>query len=257
MNQKTFAAIALAGTLALAPLLGCASQQAASEPAAEKTEQTEQVEPAPEEVPTEKEQLAGGWTVTPETMASLSEEEQETFAKATAEYVGAKLEPVTVVATQLVAGTNYAYLCKVTPVTADPTAHWAIAVVYADLEGNASVTGVSDIDLADIKVASDAQDSSELVGAWEVREPSNAAVLAEDAHEAFAKASKNYDGVNLAPVAQLGTQVVAGTNYLVLCQGAPVIQNAKPTLYVAQVYADLEGNAEFTSVQPLDLLAYV
>jgi hypothetical protein len=141
--------------------------------------------------------------------------------------------------------------------TDDATTQWAIVVVYADLEGNASRTDVNYIDLANVKVASDAQDSSEFVGAWEVRDPGNAAVLAEDAHEAFAKASKNYDGVALTPMAQLGTQVVAGTNYLVLCEGAPVVQNAKPALYVAQVYADLEGNAEFTSVQPLDLLAYV
>lgn len=253
MKMKTIVAVTLAGMLALVPLVGCMGQSTSSEASDQKTEQAETT---PQEESMDQ-KLVGGWTVSDGTAASLSEEEQEVFNKATAEYTGAKLEPVTVVATQLVAGTNYAYLCKVTPVVADPTPHWAIAVVYADLEGNASVTSVNDIDLVDIKTATDTKDTSEYVGAWEVRDPNNSVVLSEDANEAYSKAYENYDGVSLTPMAQLATQVVAGTNYLVLCQGAPVIQNPKQALYVVQVYADLEGNAEITSVVPLDLLAYV
>lgn len=256
MSRKTIIAATLAGALAFAPLVGCGAQSASEEPAEDTP--TEQTDTPSEEAADEgaTEQLAGGWAVNTEVTASLSDDEREIFSKATEEYVGADLEPVTVLATQVVAGTNYAYLCQSTIVTANPTTSWAIAVVYNDLEGNASITSVTDIDLTDIKVAKNAS-SDEVVGGWEVRDPSDVIALSPEASEAFGKASENYDGVSLTPIALLGTQVVAGTNYLVLCQGSTVTQNPKQELYVAWVYADLEGNAEFTEVELFDLLEYV
>ena len=52
----------------------------------------------------------------------------------------------------------------------------------------------------------------------------------------------------------MGTQVVAGTNYMFLCEGSKVVQNPKPELYVVKVYQDLNGNADFTYVEPLSPL---
>lgn len=255
MKTKAFVAYALVGVLALAPLAACAGKQAGDEPAS--TQTTEQVEEKDTNNQPAKEHLAGGWTVNTESAATPSEEEQEIFAKASETYTGVDLEPVAVLATQLVSGTNYAYLCKATPVTAEPTTHWVVAVVYNNLEGDATITNVEDIDLADVEVADDAEDTSELVGAWEIRALDKGAALPDGAEEAFNKALQDYDGVSLKPIALLGTQVVAGTNYLVLCQGAPVVQDPKDCLYVAKVYEDLEGNAQLAEVQTLDLLEYV
>lgn len=265
MKTRAFVACALVGALALAPLAACAGKQAGDEPAS--TQKTEQVEEKDVEDQLDddqldddqpaNEQLAGGWTSNAESVTTLTTEEQEIFAKASERYTGVDLEPVAVLATQLVAGTNYAYLCKATTVTADPTTHWVVAVVYNNLEGDATITNVEDIELADIEVADDAEDMSELVGAWEIRALDEGATLPEGAEEAFNKALQGYAGVTLKPIALLGTQVVAGTNYLVLCQGAPVVQDPKDCLYVAKVYEDLEGNAQFAEVQTLDLLEYV
>lgn len=260
MKTKTFVAYALVGALALAPLAACAGKQAGDEPAStQKTEQVEEkdVDDQLDDDQSANEQQVGGWIVNTESTATPTEEEQEIFAKASETYTGIDLEPVAVLATQLVAGTNYAYLCKATTATADPTTHWVVAVVYNNLEGDATITNVEDIELADMEVADDAEDTSELVGAWEIRALDEGATLPEGAEEAFNKALQNYDGVSLKPIALLGTQVVAGTNYLVLCEGAPVVQDPKDCLYVAKVYEDLKGNAQFAEVQTLDLLEYV
>lgn len=251
MNTKSFVAYALAGALALAPLAGCANQ--ASDSSSEDAQRTEQVEDAD----AQDQQLAGGWTANTDSSATLTEEEQEIFAKASETYDGVDLEPVAVLATQLVSGTNYAFLCKATTVTATPTTYWAVATVYNNLQGDATITNVEDIELADLETTDDAEDTSDLVGAWEIRALDEGVTLPGGAEEAFQKALQNYDGVSLKPIALLGTQVVAGTNYLVLCEGAPVVQNPTESLYVAQVYEDLEGNAQFSSVQTLDLLEYV
>ena len=63
--------------------------------------------------------------------------------------------------------------------------------------------------------------------------------------------------VEINPLALLGTQVVSGTNYLILGTGHAVVQNPVTSLYVATVYEDLQGNCKCTDVSQFDLLAYV
>ena len=64
------------------------------------------------------------------------------------------------------------------------------------------------------------------------------------------------DGVGAAMTARgrvdiydLGTQVVAGTNYKLLCKG---VKSGKAFVCIATVYADLDGNAEITDCGILD-----
>lgn len=195
----------------------------------------------------------------PESMGTsdLTDEESETFEKAMGAQAGMDYEPIAVLATQVVAGRNLAYLCRDTPTSAeDVAAQWDIVVVYSDPQGNASISSVAPIDLADVKTTDEAA-SAEAVGAWEVQEASSGVAMTPEAAQAFSKASENYDGVEINPLALLGTQVVAGTNYLILGTGNAVVQNPVPVIYVATVYEDLKGNAEFTDVSQFDLLAYV
>ncbi len=254
MNKKATLALtlALAGALAFAPLAGCAGNQQSTSSAPASTAASTETSETSES----SEQTAGGWTLNTEANAQLTAEEQEVFNKATAEHVGAKLTPVTVLATQVVSGTNYAYLCTSTPTTPDSGTTWCIVVVYQDLEGNASVTSVKDLVLDDLKVGEAAANAAELTGGWTVAQK-EAAALPTDAQTAFDNALKNYDGMTLRPLALLGTQVVSGTNYLVLCEGAPVVQDPQEGLYVVTVYADLNGSATISDVQALDLASYV
>ena len=85
-----------------------------------------------------------------------------------------------------------------------------------------------------------------VTGGWE-NIPHAAAELPEDAQAAFDKATEGQD--EYIPVALLSTQVVAGTNYCLLCQVKA--KDSTSTWALVYIYADLEGNAEITNVYEL------
>jgi hypothetical protein len=197
-----------------------------------------------------EEPIGGGWEIrTDVTESALSDEVQARFDAALESYEGDGLAPVCVLATQVVAGTNYAILC-----TGEP-AGWYVAVLYADLQGGAEITSAQQIDVSSPALAENAQEEG-LTGAYTVVDPVDIE-LPDDAAAAFATGGENYVGVDLHPIALLATQVVAGTNYRILCSGAVVAPDAPQQLYVVDVYEDLDGGAEYTSVGLFDLLAYV
>ncbi len=80
--------------------------------------------------------------------------------------------------------------------------------------------------------------------------------LPENAKAAFEKAMEGYDGANFTPVAYLGSQVVAGTNYKLLCKEVIVTAEPIAKYSVIKVYEDLSGNAEITDVTELDLTKF-
>jgi len=92
--------------------------------------------------------------------------------------------------------------------------------------------------------------AEELVGGWEIPVTEGNA-LTEDAQAAFDKATEQLLGVDYKPVALLATQVVAGTNYCILCQATAVVPNAKPYWTLLYLYADLQGNVEIMNIYDL------
>ena len=88
------------------------------------------------------------------------------------------------------------------------------------------------------------------VGGWTLTED---AALTEAAKGAFDKAMEGLVGVNYTPVALLGTQLVSGTNYCLLCEATVVYPDAKPYYAVVTVYQDLQGKAEVRNIVALDL----
>lgn len=92
-------------------------------------------------------------------------------------------------------------------------------------------------------------------GGWSIPQ-SEPSVLPDEVQIAFEQATAEYTGMNFVPVAYIGNQVVAGTNYAILCEGTSVTANPEPGLKVVIIYRDLEGNAEITNVADFDLTAY-
>lgn len=90
-----------------------------------------------------------------------------------------------------------------------------------------------------------------LAGGWTPVVQEEAGKLPEDAQAAFDKALAEWDGAIYTPVALLSTQVVAGTNYCILCQITPVVPDPVPTWALVYIYADLQGNAEIMNVYEL------
>ena len=217
---------------------------------ADEAEETEPEEEAQKEAETEAPaetvpSLVGGWQVNEEPIVShLSEEEQKVFSQVVAA-TGMDYEPAAVLATQVVAGTNYAFLCR----EKDGDREWIVVTVFSSLNGEVQVLNAHVLALYNLLIA-DKPLPAGLAGGWSLHEPDNGEVLPDEkAQAAFSQAVEAADEM-LSPIALLGTQVVSGTNYKVLARG-------ESALYLVDVYAPLNGDASITAMEMLDLLSYV
>jgi len=116
--------------------------------------------------------------------------------------------------------------------------------------GSQASTG-SDEGSAQAQVTEEAVEATD--GAYEVNSGDLSLDQNADAQAAFTKALETLDGSDYEPVALLGTQVVSGTNYAVLCRITPVTPDAEPEFGIVYIYEDLDGNAEVTEVKDLVL----
>lgn len=89
-----------------------------------------------------------------------------------------------------------------------------------------------------------------LAGSWT---PSADPAVTDEIQEIVDKALEGLVGVNYVPVAFLGSQVVAGTNYAVLCQATVVYPGAAPSYVILYIYRDLEGNASILNIADFDI----
>ena len=96
-----------------------------------------------------KDSIDGGWSISEDNAIDKNPEANAALEKALEGMVGAVYEPVAVLGTQVVAGTNYCILCKVTAVTPDAQPTYALVYVYEDFEGSAEITDVKDIILGE------------------------------------------------------------------------------------------------------------
>lgn len=238
--KKTVSAFT-AAFLAMAVLIGGCAQK---------------TEDIPEEPSEGTETVVGGWEPYADYVQIIGEDEKAIFEKATEKLLGVNYTPVQVIATQIVSGTNYAYLAATETVTKEPKKGFAIVTVYADLSGNAEVLAVNELDVSEIR-GSDNIDDPNLLGGWKVTDTGKVAGLSEAGESAFVKAMEGFTGVGLKPIVLLGTQLVSGTNYRFLCRGTTVTENPVTSLYITTVYEDLEGNCRITENRVFDLVSYV
>ena len=92
---------------------------------------------------------------------------------------------------------------------------------------------------------SETNESTPITGGWAINNDFDG-IDDANAMLAFEKATEDLDGYRYDVVAVLGSQIVAGTNYLYLCRAEMVVPDAKPEYVILKVYEDLEGNAEIT-----------
>jgi len=176
---------------------------------------------------TENTPIVGGWTNTES--PEVTKEVKALLEKATAELDGADYTPVAYLGTQVVAGTNHLLLCKVTPVVPDAVSTYALVTIYEDLKGEAKITEVQNND-AEAGVL-------DAPGGWQDTESLE---VTKESLEALRLASQKLTGATYSPVALLGTQVVAGTNYRMLCTVTPVTPNAEPKYEIVVISVDVD-----------------
>lgn len=244
MMLKKFMTIILALAMALAMSLAftaCGGSDQAAEEDAEATEATETEEAA--------EQMSGGWEVVSEpAQSALPGDVQEAFDEFMKNY-NDELIPMAYYGRQESSlGTNYQLLCKSTNDNELET-----VVLHEDPELGMDAV-INQFIIADYTEGSGAAlDGDPDEGEWEVSDSAVGSQITEEAQAAYDNARASYDGTAPQPLTLLGTQVVAGTNYAFLAKGQTDTDNPRSAVQVVIVYEDLEGNAQITNINTLDM----
>ena len=89
-----------------------------------------------------------------------------------------------------------------------------------------------------------------LAGGWQATED---AAVSEETKALLLQAFGGIGEEAIVPVALLGTQVVAGRNFCVLCRISPDAEGAVPYYALIYIYQDLQGNAQLLQIRELDL----
>ena len=88
--------------------------------------------------------LVGGWQAAED--SAVTEELQAVFDKGLEGLVGVGYTPVAYLGSQVVAGTNHAFLCQAVTVVPDAVPRWTVVFLYEDLQGNVSLMNIADFD---------------------------------------------------------------------------------------------------------------
>lgn len=193
-----------------------------------------QVEKEVTEVETEENNtMVGGWSRAESPV--ITDKMKEKLDKALDGMVGASYIPVAYLGSQIVAGTNYALLCRVSPVVPDAVETYEIVYLNETLEG--------EISIMDIVESEKTTDISDMTGGWF---QSESPVIPDEIRASLEKALDGMVGATYQPIALLSSQVVQGTNYCILCEVTPVVPDAESSYTLVYLYVDLDGNAELT-----------
>ena len=183
----------------------------------------------------------------------LPDDLKAAFEQAFTEFVGSELTPVSVLGSQVVAGTKYFILCDQVLVTAGAEHKQAVVTLLVAPDGTASVEDIADFDVEAFAVEETEDDGLMVVGGFNVTDETLQAEIPENAQQAFDKAYEAFVGSNVEVITYMGSQVVNGTNYRFLCRVSD-IQTGSAKLSLVTVYEDLEGNAsfsDFTQINPM------
>ncbi|MBQ3295444.1 MAG: DUF4430 domain-containing protein [Erysipelotrichaceae bacterium] len=198
----------------------------------------------------------GGWEGVDGYTQLLGEEEKQIFEKAIEGLVGVGYTPIQVIATQVVNGTNYAYLAQGTTVTANPKKSFYIVKINKNTKGDVEL--LSAIEIEPDYVLTTGEENQHLFGGWTATTTGKAGMFSDEAAQtSFEKAMESYTGMKFNPIVLVAKQVVNGTNYIGIVRGETVTQNPVTNIYVVQWYADLEGNAKIENASLLNLAYYL
>lgn len=230
--MKKTVSVCMTAAMALSLLAGGAVQASALSAQAAKT-----AEPAA--AVSEENCISGNWKRAAD--PALTDTVRKVFDKAFDGLVGASYTPAAVLATRTTAkGTQYRVLCRMTVCYPGAQEQYVVVTLQRGLLGRAEILNVDDA-----LCETDLVDDKEMTGGWqEAQSPA----MTDEAKAAFEKATEGLLCVDYVPVALLSTQVVAGTNYRILCEATEVYPGAETHYAVMTVYEGLDGSANILSV---------
>lgn len=196
----------------------------------------------------------GSWSASKARYSFLTSSQKKTFSKAVKGLTGVEYKPVALLAKQTVEGTNYIYLCQGTTVTEKPVKSWYVMSANKDLKKKVSIRSIKKLKVSKIKTNKNPRTETLPGGLEIVGVKYRSKALSPAVRKVFKKAIKKYTGFELRPIALLGTQVVNGKNYRILCYAK---NNSTKDLFVVEIYKNSSGKCKLTSCKSLDLEDYV
>lgn len=201
-----------------------------------------------------KEEKAGGWQIDLDGVSlAFPNDASDAFNEAIEKQTEWQFEPLALLGTQVVAGTNYMFLCKYTPMDEAIDASYKVVVIYEDLEGVATLSQVRDFDVFQY-AGKDIEETSEmLMGGWTVNTSTLDAKVRDEVGEAFENATKD-SKAKYTPILVIATQIVSGRNYAVLS----LKENTDGTasMNVLTIYQNLQKKAKVTANAYVNLADY-
>ncbi len=189
------------------------------------------------------EPLAGGWI--PAEDFSVTDERKAIFDKGMA-VISSIHTPLAYLGSQVVAGTNHCFLSK-------GSNRLELVYLYEDLQGSVQLMNIARLPIVPQADGTVTAPEAGLMGGWSYAEDP---AVTDEMQARLDKALEGMVGASYLPVANLGTQVVAGLNRCLLCRVTPVVPDAQPHYALVYVYEDLQGGASLSQVIDLDVGAY-
>ena len=183
-----------------------------------------------------------------ETEVIYSDEVKEVFEKATLNYEE-KLKPVALLGEQVVAGTNYMFLCR----SGDA---FKTVIIYKDLEGNAEVTKVNNFDASKYINKNKSINAATAIGGWTTNIPEETGKLEKRVQDAFDQAMESVIGVSYYPVEILAHQEFEGDNYAILCYGRVSDQSGTTGVFIVTLKIEENGHSVALSISAIDIREY-
>ena len=198
---------------------------------------------------------ADGWVLNDDSTGGfVPDEAQAAFDKAAEAFAGQEFDIIAYLGSQVVAGTNHMFLCRGTMVTQEPVVGLKVVIVYEDLEGNAEISKVTDLDLGEyVMVDNEGPEARQTAGGWTVYPDAPAADLPADAGALFDAVMDELTGAEYAPLAFLGSHDTGGTSKAFLARQTLVTREPVANMCLVYIYAPESGAPELMSIYVLDL----
>lgn len=179
--------------------------------------------------------LTGGWAINSKFEPSENINAMAAFDKATESLEGYKYTVIAVLGSQIVAGTNYSYLCRAEMAVPDAKPEYVIVNVYEDLDGNAEITG--SLSLLEGKEG------------WEYNDINPFMEENEEVKAAFDKALDGLTGAEYEPIAYIGYK---DNSYAILTK--ITITSVEPLTSLSTVYiTKTDSGAMIDDIYDIDM----
>lgn len=225
------------GILCAVSIMGCSGRKNHTD--AKETAETQTIIESHESAETKEAEetapVVGAWAINSKFEPSENINAMLAFDKATEGLVGYTYNVMAVLGSQIVAGTNYSYLCRAEMAVPDAKPEYVIVNVYENLEGNAEITG--SLSLLEGKEG------------WEYNDINPFMEENKEVKAAFDKALDGLTGAEYKPIAYIGYK---DNSYAVLTK--ITITSVEPLTSLSMVYiTKTDSGAMIDDIYDIDM----